>query len=64
MRVLESKPIGVSVMGKKHKLRKQSRENVVRASDSSDDGATAGEIRVELGFFLYNAALVLYLLYI
>lgn len=41
MRVLEPKPIGVSVMGKKHKLRKQSRENVVRASDTSDDGTTA-----------------------
>ena len=42
MRVLESKPD--SGMGRKHKLRKQSRENVVRVSDTSDDGAVAGEV--------------------
>ena len=44
MRVLESKPIGELVMGKKHKLRKPSRENILRASDTSDDGGAAGEI--------------------
>ena len=41
MRVLDSKP--GSGMGKKHKLRKQSRENVVRVSDTSDDGVVGGE---------------------
>ena len=53
MRVLESKPVVTQTMGKKkHKLRKQSKENkLCPGSDSSDEatlqGATAGNRRSE-----------------
>ncbi len=43
MRVLELKPVSQQTMGKKkHKLRKQSQDNEVFHSDSSDEAAMAG----------------------
>ena len=59
MRILDSKPES-GIMGRKHKLRKQSRENVVRVSDTSDDGAVGGE-KVAFNLFILVSLHELYI---